>query len=117
MSKRPLFFPLLAMLAATITFAPQWTLQTSGVNWPLRGISAVSEKVVWASGGPLVLRTINGGDSWQPMVPEDTKEALKFDFRDVDAIDDRVAYALSIGNGPLSRIYKTSDGGKSWTLQ
>ena len=107
----------LAIAAMTLTAAPEWTLQTSGVNWPLRGISAVSEKVVWASGGPLVLRTVNAGDNWQLLVPDKAKEAAKFDFRDVDAIDDRVAYALSIGNGPLSRIYKTTDGGASWTLQ
>jgi photosystem II stability/assembly factor-like uncharacterized protein len=105
------------LTATLVAAAPEWTLQTSGVNWPLRGISAVSDTVVWASGGPLVLRSTNGGDNWQPTVPEKSKEAVKFDFRDVDAIDDRVAYALSIGTGPLSRIYKTTDGGATWTLQ
>jgi len=44
-----------------------------------------------------------------------TTDAL--DFRDIDAIDEETAYALSIGNGPASRIYKTTDGGKSWTMQ
>src|SRR5690606_28306605 len=29
----------------------------------------------------------------------------------------RVAYVLSIGNGEASRIYKTTDGGRAWTLQ
>ena len=110
-------FALSATGALVLLAAPQWTLQTSGVNWPLRGISAVSETVVWASGGPIVVRTTNGGDSWQPIVPEKSKEAVKFDFRDIDAVDERTAYALSIGNGPLSRIYKTTDGGESWTLQ
>jgi photosystem II stability/assembly factor-like uncharacterized protein len=39
------------------------------------------------------------------------------DFRDIDAVDAQTAYVLSIGNGPASRIYKTTDAGKTWTLQ
>jgi len=44
-----------------------------------------------------------------------TADAL--DFRDIDAIDARTAYVLSIGNGAASRIYKTIDAGATWTLQ
>ena len=39
------------------------------------------------------------------------------DFRDIDAVDERTAYVLSIGDGDASRIYKTTDGGRTWTLQ
>jgi photosystem II stability/assembly factor-like uncharacterized protein len=39
------------------------------------------------------------------------------DFRDVDATSDREAFALSIGAGESSRIYKTTDGGAHWELQ
>ena len=80
----------------------------------LRGVSAVSERVAWASGaGSTVLRTADGGSTWQKL--NVTTEAL--DFRDIDAIDAQTAYVLSIGNGPASRIYKTTDAGKTWTLQ
>ena len=41
----------------------------------------------------------------------------RLDFRDIDAISAVVAYALSIGPGASSRIYKTSDGGERWELQ
>ena len=93
---------------------PRWTTQTSGVTARLRGVSAVSERVAWASGsGATVLRTEDGGQSWQKL--HVTDEAL--DFRDIDAIDAETAYILSIGNGPASRIYKTIDGGKTWKLQ
>ena len=94
--------------------APRWTMQTSGVNVRLRGVSAVSEKVAWASGaGSTVLRTADGGATWQKLnVTTDT-----LDFRDIDAIDAQTAYTLSIGNGPDSRIYKTTDAGKTWVLQ
>ena len=94
--------------------APRWTTQTSGVNARLRGVSAVNERVAWASGSAsTVLRTTDRGKTWQKLnVTTDT-----LDFRDIDAIDEQTAYVLSIGNGPLSRIYKTTDAGATWTLQ
>ena len=77
-------------------------------------MSAVNDRVAWASGsGGTVLRTDDGGATWQKLlVTTDT-----VDFRDIDAIDDRIAYILSIGNGPASRIYKTTDAGATWTEQ
>jgi len=67
-----------------------------------------------------VLRTIDGGRSWQmrPVPgPGNSENAGTLDFRDVDAMSDAVAYALSIGPGESSRIYKTTDGGAHWDLQ
>src|SRR5687768_16642631 len=94
--------------------APHWTMQTSGVTARLRGVSAVSERMAWASGAnSTVLRTVDGGVTWQKL--NVTTEEL--DFRDIDAVDAQTAYALSIGNGPASRIYKTTDAGKTWTMQ
>ena len=94
--------------------APRWTLQPSGVTATLRGVSAVSDSVAWASGsGSTVLRSADGGRTWQALTV--TTEPL--DFRDVDAIDERTAYLLSIGTGPASRIYKTTDAGATWALQ
>ena len=98
----------------TVLAAPRWTMQTSGVNARLRGVSAVSERVAWASGsGSTVLRTTDGGATWRKLtVTSDT-----LDFRDIDAIDEQTAYVLSAGTGPASRIYKTTDAGKTWTMQ
>jgi len=104
------------LLAFTLILfaAPHWTIQTSGVNVRLRGVSAVSERVAWASGAAsTVLRTVDAGTTWQKFTV--TADAL--DFRDIDAVDEQTAYALSAGNGPASRIYKTIDAGKSWQLQ
>jgi photosystem II stability/assembly factor-like uncharacterized protein len=39
------------------------------------------------------------------------------EFRDVQAVSEKVAYLLASGQGAASRIYKTEDGGKTWTLQ
>lgn len=104
-----------ALLAASVATQPlQWTPQLTSVDARLRGVSAVSDRVAWASGTGTVLRTTNGGDAWTAVPPPN---AQSLDFRDIDAFSDKVAYVLSIGNGEASRIYKTTDGGSSWTLQ
>ena len=92
-----------------------WTPQTSGVTARLRGVSAVNDRVVWASGANgTIVRTTDGGTTWRTLA---IPASEKLDFRDVDAVSERTAYALSIGPGEASRIYKTTDAGASWTLQ
>jgi photosystem II stability/assembly factor-like uncharacterized protein len=89
--------------------------QTSGVDVQLRGISAVSDKVAWASGAKgTVLRTLDGGATWQRL---EIVGAEALDFRDIQAFDQNTAFVLSIGPGDQSRIYKTADGGKIWHRQ
>jgi photosystem II stability/assembly factor-like uncharacterized protein len=101
-------------VAAVAASLPQWTLETSGVTASLRGVSAVDNRVAWASGsGSTVLRTADGGATWQRL----TVTTDRVDFRDIDAIDAQTAYVLSIGAGATSRIYKTTDGGAHWDLQ
>lgn len=75
----------------------------------------VSSATAWASGTlGTYLRSTDGGASWSAaQVPG--AEAL--DFRDVEAFSASEAYLLSAGPGELSRIYKTTDGGRNWTLQ
>jgi photosystem II stability/assembly factor-like uncharacterized protein len=105
---------LLIFAMLLLTLNPSWQLQNSGVTARLRGVSAISERVAWASGASSkVLRTVDGGATWKQLSV--SIEAL--DFRDVDAISERIAYVLSVGNGPASRIYKTTDAGNTWTLQ
>jgi photosystem II stability/assembly factor-like uncharacterized protein len=105
---------LLPIVLAVFFASPSWTLQSSGVTARLRGVSAVNDRVAWASGsGSTVLRTEDGGVTWKKLAV--TLDTL--DFRDIDAVDERTAYVLSIGNGDASRIYKTTDSGETWTLQ
>src|SRR5258706_13312343 len=105
----------LLLLFATILFAlPQWALQSSGVTTRLRGVSAVSERIAWASGADsTVLRTTDGGATWKKL----TVTADVLDFRDIDAFDERTVYGLSMRNCPATRIYKTTDAGATWKLQ
>jgi photosystem II stability/assembly factor-like uncharacterized protein len=102
------------LLLSILILTPDWTTQQTGVTARLRGLSAVSDRIVWASGSmSKVLRTADGGGTWQRL----TVTSDQLDFRDIDAIDGNTAYVLSIGNGPASRIYKTTDAGVTWQLQ
>src|SRR5690606_10070001 len=94
---------------------PKLTPQESGTTALLQAVSAVSERVVWVSGHRgTALRTTDGGAAWERLSVPD---ADSLQFRDIHAIAERTAYALSAGPGGLSRIYKTADGGRRWTLQ
>ena len=92
-----------------------WRSLDAGTAASFRGLSAVSEDVVWVSGtGGTWGRSLDGGETW---VTGTVPGAEELDFRDVDAFDARAAYLMSAGPGDLSRIYKTTDGGETWDLQ
>ena len=106
----------LALIVATFLL-PQanWQPQSSGTAERLRGVSAVSETVAWASGNhATVIRTLDGGKTWERLA---VPGAEGLDFRDIEAFGADEAYVLAIGPGDRSRIYKTTDGGQSWRLQ
>jgi photosystem II stability/assembly factor-like uncharacterized protein len=105
------------LLAAVALLAAEgaWQIQATGTAERLRGVSATSGRVAWASGNKgTVVRTSDGGRHWT-VLPVPGGELL--DFRDIEAIDGRVAYVLAIGPGEKSRIYKTTDAGGHWKLQ
>src|SRR5215471_18975888 len=97
-------------LSAALIFG--WREQKTGVKVRLRGVSTVDLKTAWASGNNgTFLQTVDGGAHWESgTVPS----ATDLDFRDVHGVDANTAYLLSAGEGEKSRIYKTTDGGKSW---
>lgn len=89
--------------------------QTSGTTALLQAVSAVDENVVWVSGHRGTwARTLDGGATWATGV---VPGADTLQFRDVHAHSADLAWLLSAGSGELSRIYRTGDGGESWTLQ
>ncbi|GAA2995536.1 WD40/YVTN/BNR-like repeat-containing protein [Actinokineospora diospyrosa] len=124
--KRPLILGALVVLAAGVLATPAtatpttghgptltWRLSPTGSDARLRGLSAVSAKVAWASGsGGTVLRTTDGGRTWSRTSPPGT---AALELRDIEAFDARTAVALSIGPGDQSRIFRTTDGGANWT--
>src|SRR5579871_3464108 len=95
---------------------PKITPQTSGTTQLLIAVSPVNSEVVWAAGtGGTYVVTTDGGAHWKSGVVPGT-EALQ--FRDVQGVSDKVAYLMSIGNNTTDfRIYKTEDGGATWSLE
>lgn len=106
-----------ALLAVAPATAQQVSVteQVSGVRATLQAVSVVDPNIVWVSGtAGTVLRTRNGGAVWEHLpVPG----AERLEFRGIHAVSADEAWALSIGNGPASRIFHTGDGGGSWTEQ
>ncbi|WYZ38005.1 hypothetical protein EsH8_II_001511 [Colletotrichum jinshuiense] len=108
-------------LTATSSIQPRnvslsWEILPTGSQQQFRGLSPVSEKIAWVSGtGGTVLRTVDGGESWESVGPELADADAELQFRDVQAFSADKAVILSIGEGTDSRIYITADGGKSWT--
>ncbi len=109
-----LLFVLAAISASGAASAQSWTPQTSNTTVALRGISAVSPMVAWASGAKgTFLRTTDGGATWTPNVVPGAADA---DFRAVHAFSEKSVFLMSAGTGPLSRLYQTDDGGVKWNL-
>src|SRR4029078_2857700 len=96
--------------------APKLTPQNSGTTQSLIPVSPVTKRVVWASGrGGTFAVTTDGGATWRSGV---VPGAESLQFRDVEGVSESVAYLLSIGGNPGDfRIYKTTDGGATWSLQ
>jgi photosystem II stability/assembly factor-like uncharacterized protein len=120
MMKRSLGLFLIAAFA-TLTLAeehrqPKLTPQVSGTTQLLIAVSPVNSDVVWAAGtGGTYVVTTDGGNTWKAAV---VPGAESLQFRSVHAVSDKVAYLMSIGNNTTDfHIYKTTDGGKNWTIQ
>lgn len=93
-----------------------WGLLTTPTDTAsLRGLSAVSQKVVWAGGSEgTILRSVDGGRTVTSVGPTGTSD---LQFRSVYASSADHAVAASIGDTPdAMRVYVTDDGGATWTV-
>ncbi len=106
---------LLILLTASALAQPARQTQSSNTIEALRGASAVSEHVAWASGTHgTYLRTTDAGRTW---IPAQVPGTESLDFRAVVAFSADEAFLMSAGPGDQSRIYHTYDAGQHWQLQ
>ncbi len=90
--------------------AQKISILTSGTKTSIRGLSVVSDKIIWASGSNgTVAKSIDGGKTWQWIT---VKNFEKRDFRDIEAFDKNTAIIMAISEP--ANILKTTDGGKTW---
>lgn len=90
-------------------FQPETLVQFDG-KASFRGISVVSDEIVWVSGSKGTIgTTTNGGLSWNWI---QVKGHEKRDFRDVAAMDSLTAVIMAVGEPAI--LLRTIDGGKNW---
>src|ERR1700750_1439345 len=107
-----MFFTAILVALLSSSSGPWWSVQTSGIDTNLRGVSVKYKEggegrqhyFVWASGSNgVILRSTNDGSTWKQMSVAGGSE---LDFRDIEAFDGDTAYVMSSGDGEKSRIYK-----------
>lgn len=114
MKKSFLYLGLAGMMClATLPVRAQTVkLLNSGSKASLRGLSVVSDQVVWVSGSAgSVGRSIDGGDTWTWTTVQGFEKA---DFRDIEAFDKNTAIIMGIADPAY--ILKTTDGGQNWKI-
>lgn len=91
---------------------PEWDVVQVWPGASLRACSAPGGDVVWCSGTKgLVLRSVDGGRRFEAVGPAGCQD---LDFRSLVAFDaDRAVVANA---GAPARVYRTADGGLSWSL-
>jgi photosystem II stability/assembly factor-like uncharacterized protein len=102
------------LFLSTIAFAQNIQVEqlTSGTKTSIRGLSVVTNNVVWASGSNgMVGTSINGGKDWKWF---QVKGFEKTDFRDIEAFDGATAIIMAIDTPAY--ILRTIDGGSNWKV-
>ncbi|MEN9598654.1 MAG: hypothetical protein RL596_965 [Bacteroidota bacterium] len=110
--KNKIFIGFCLLLLCNILFAqePKIQILDSSQKVSYRGLSVVTDNIVWVSGSNgTVGRSIDGGKNWGWMK---VKGYEKRDFRDIAAFDKNTAIVLAVAEPGL--ILKTKDGGKNW---
>ena len=114
MNKTNLKLILVLLICTTPLFLEAQTvmLLNSGSKASLRGLSVVTDKVVWVSGSAgSVGRSVDGGETWTWRTVTGFE---KIDFRDIEAFDARTAIIMGIASPAY--ILKTVDGGDNWKV-
>lgn len=85
-----------------------WVEQSSGTSQTLNSVQFVDSNHGWASasGNNEILRTVNGGEDWQVVEIEGATQIIV----DIHFATAQIGYAIT-----YSKIFKSIDGGVSWS--
>jgi len=107
-----IFTAFVLFLTPAIVFTQSVQLVATGPDVSLRGLSVVTNNIIWVSGSAgTVGRSLDGGSTWKWMK---VKGYEKTDFRDIEAFDGKQAVLMGIG--APAYILKTTDSGAHWRL-
>ena len=111
MDRRSFIIAGAAFVATPAAAAGGLVIPVSSTDSELRGLSPTSGKAFWASGSKGWV--VRGQGQRQDAFRIVGAEAL--DFRGLHAFDDHHVLAMSAGPGEASQLWRTRDGGKTWT--
>lgn len=95
-----------------MTFSQTIEILSTGTKNSFRGLSVVSDSIVWVSGtNGTVGKSLNGGRTWEWMT---VKGFEKTDFRDIEAFDKKKAIIMGIADPAY--ILMTENGGADWKV-
>jgi photosystem II stability/assembly factor-like uncharacterized protein len=107
---KKIFYLFIFLFGTILTYSQTVKILTSGTKTSLRGLSVVTEKIIWASGSNgTVAKSNDGGETWEWLV---VKGFEKKDFRDIEAFSDSTAIIMAVDEPAY--ILKTIDAGKTW---
>ena len=108
---RLLFF-LLLIVYCDISFSQTIKILSTGEKTSIRGLSVVSDKIIWVSGSNgMVGLSLDGGEKWKWL---QVKNFEKTDFRDIEAFDATTAVIMGVTDPAY--ILRTVDAGKTWKV-
>ncbi|MEO8763242.1 MAG: oxidoreductase [Ginsengibacter sp.] len=101
---------LISMLICAKIYAQEVKILTTGKNTSIRGLSVVTDRVIWTSGGNgMVGKSIDSGNTW---TWTQVKGYEKTDFRDIEAFNESIAVIMGVDTPAY--ILRTIDGGTNW---
>jgi photosystem II stability/assembly factor-like uncharacterized protein len=104
---------LLFLFALAPAAAQSWTtLNATTLSWRFEDMFFVNEQKGWCvDGGGQIIRTTNGGLSWQQVYYDN-----EVYFRSVEFKDENTGFAGALGGSSSdARLFRTMDGGDNWT--
>lgn len=92
--------------------AQEIKILSTGTNTSIRGLSVVSDRVIWVSGSNgMIGKSLDSGLTWKWI---QVKDFEKTDFRDIEAFNESTAVIMGIAEP--AHILRTIDGGETWKL-
>ncbi|MEJ5186239.1 MAG: YCF48-related protein [Candidatus Geothermincolales bacterium] len=92
-----------------------WIRQESGTDATLRCVSAVDSRNAWVGGDGVILRTVDGGQTWEKVYEKGSTHVF-----DIWAVSAETVWIVGREGEPgtgVNFIAKTVDAGKNWTVQ
>ncbi|HSF46156.1 MAG TPA: hypothetical protein VLA58_09090 [Chitinophagaceae bacterium] len=105
-----LFLTGLLMFMTMCSMGQTITSLTSFEGTSIRGLSVVSDQIIWASGSNgMVALSNDGGNNWKWIKVKGYEDR---DFRDIEAFDHKTAVIMAVAEPAV--ILKTFNGGETW---